>query len=225
MQRLLVLLVLGAIAFTLNGCSSSNTTSTSETSTESTTIEQTENTESTPNNKVLTVYFSWASNVENNNVDGISSASIVNGNYHVVADYVQKATNSDVFEIKTQESYPADYNQTVNIASEEKKESKRPVVTNHIDNINDYDTIVLVYPNWWGTYPMAVTSFLEEYDFSNKTILPVCTNEGSGMGTSEKDLSALLPNAQVKGGLAISGGSVENSENEVTQWLNDNGVI
>ena len=72
----------------------------SETSTESTTIEQTENTESTPNNKVLTVYFSWASNVENNNVDGISSASIVNGNYHLVADYVQKATNSDVFEIK-----------------------------------------------------------------------------------------------------------------------------
>jgi len=70
---------------------------------------------------------------------------------------------------------------------------------------------------------MAVASFLEEYDFTNKTILPICTNEGSGMGTSEKDLSALLPN--VKGGLAISGGSVENSENEVTQWLKDNGVI
>ena len=146
MQRLLVLLVLGAIAFTLNGCGNSNTTSNSETSTESTTIEQTENTESTPNNKVLTVYFSWASNVENNNVDGISSASIVNGNYHLVADYVQKATNSDVFEIKTQESYPVDYNETVNIASNEKKENKRPVVTNHIDNIDDYDTVVLVYP-------------------------------------------------------------------------------
>ena len=86
MQRLLILLVLGTIAFTLNGCGSSNITSTSETSTESTTIEHTENTESTPNNKVLTVYFSWSSNVENNNVDGISSASIVNGNYHLVAD-------------------------------------------------------------------------------------------------------------------------------------------
>lgn len=72
---------------------------------------------------------------------------------------------------------------------------------------------------------MAVASFLEEYDFTNKTILHICTNGGSGMGTSEKDLSALLPNAQVKGGLAISGGSVENSENEVTQWLKDNGVI
>lgn len=72
---------------------------------------------------------------------------------------------------------------------------------------------------------MAVASFLEEYDFTNKTILPICTNEGSGMGTGEKDLSALLPNAQVKGGLAIRGGSVENSENEVTQWLKDNGVI
>ena len=205
MQRLLILLVLGTIAFTLNGCGSSNITSTSETSTESTTIEHTENTESTPNNKVLTVYFSWSSNVENNNVDGISSASIVNGNYHLVADYVQKATNSDVFEIKTQESYPVDYNETV--------------------NIDNYDTFVLVYPNWWGTYPMAVASFLEEYDFTNKTILPICTNEGSGMGTSEKDLSALLPNAQVKEGLAIRGGSVENSENEITQWLKDNGVM
>ena len=222
MQRLLVLLVLGAIAFTLNGCGNSNTASNSKTSTETTTIEQSEN---TSNNKVLTVYFSWASNVENNNVDGISSASIVDGNYHIVADYVQKATNSDVFEIKTQESYPVDYNQTVNIASEEKKENKRPVITNHIDNIDDYDTVVLIYPNWWGTYPMAVASFLEEYDFTNKTILPICTNEGSGMGTSEKDLSTLLPNAQVKEGLAISGGSVENSENEVTQWLKDNGVI
>ena len=225
MQRLLVLFVLGAIAFTLNGCGNSSTTSTSETSTELTTIEQTENAENTSSKKILTVYFSWASNVENNNVDGISSASIIDGNYHVVADYIQKATNSDIFEIKTQESYPSDYNQTVDIAADEKKENKRPVVTNHIDNINDYDTIVLVYPNWWGTYPMAVASFLEEYDFSNKTILPVCTNEGSGMGTSEKDLSTLLPNSQVKEGLAIRGSSVENSENDITQWLKDNGVI
>ena len=72
---------------------------------------------------------------------------------------------------------------------------------------------------------MAVASFLEEYDFTNKTILPICTNGGSGMGTSEIDLSALLPNAQVKEGLAIRGGSVENSENEITQWLKDNGVM
>ena len=64
-----------------------------------------------------------------------------------------------MFEIKTQESYPVDYNETVNIASNEKKENKRPVVTNHIDNIDNYDTVVLVYPNWWGTYPMAVASF------------------------------------------------------------------
>lgn len=221
MQRLLVLLVLGAIAFSLSGCDNSNTASNSKTSTETTTIEQSEN---TSNNKVLTVYFSLESNVENNNVDGISSASIVDGNYHIVADYVQKATNSDVFEIKMRESYPTDYKQTVNIAADEKKENKRPVITNHIDNINDYDTVVLIYPNWWGTYPMAVASFLEEYDFTNKTILPICTNEGSGMGTSENDLSTILPNTQITKGLAIKGSEVEKSENEVVQFLKSNGL-
>ena len=221
MQRLLVLLVLGAIAFTLNGCGNSNTTSNSETSTESTTIEQTENTESTPNNKVLTVYFSWASNVENNNVDGISSASIVNGNYHLVADYVQKATNSDVFEIKTQESYPVDYNETVNIASNEKKENKRPVVTNHIDNIDDYDTVVLVYPNWWETYPMAVASFLEEYDFKGKTVIPFCTSMAVGIEQSMDDFRNTIPDANIKQGLRLGYTLSGDWKVEIDNWLNE----
>lgn len=222
MKRGLTILALGTI-LALSGCGNSNTAT--ESTTEITTEQENSLNENTSNGKVLTVYFSWASNVENDDVDGISSASIVDGNYHLVADYVNNLVGGDVFEIKTDEKYPVDYNKTVDIAADEKKNDARPSLTSHIDNISDYDTIVLIYPNWWGTYPMAVATFLQEYDFNGKTILPLCTNEGSGMGSSEEDLSKLVTNANIKEGLAIRGGKVENSQKNIEQWLKDSGVL
>jgi flavodoxin len=85
--------------------------------------------------------------------------------------------------------------------------------------MGSYDLIYLGYPNWWGTMPMAVFTFLESYDFSEKTMIPYCTHEGSGMGSSERDIKKLCPNAKMLSGLAIRGGSVDRADKDIANWL------
>ena len=91
--------------------------------------------------------------------------------------------------------------------------------------MEDYDTIVLGYPNWWGTMPMAVFTFLESHDFFGKTILPFCTHEGSGMGHSESDIKAVCPGAKIEKGLAITGSKVNKSEKTIEGWLSTAGLL
>jgi flavodoxin len=129
-----------------------------------------------------------------------------------------------MFQIKTVKSYPDDYTETTNVAKEELRENARPELTETIDDMNSYDVIYLGYPNWWGTTPMAVFTFLESYDFSGKTIIPYCTHEGSGMGSSERDIKKLCPNAEVLSGLAIRGGSVGKADKELASWLTKLGM-
>ena len=93
------------------------------------------------------------------------------------------------------------------------------------DSIEEYDTVILGYPNYWGTMPMAVFTFLEGFDFNGKTILPLCTNEGSGMGGSERDIRNTCKGAEVKPGLSISGSSVGSSDAQIEKWLKTNGLI
>ena len=98
--------------------------------------------------------------------------------------------------------------------------NERPELKSFIESIEEFDTIFVGYPNWWGTMPMAVFTFLEHYDFTEKTILPFCTNEGSGMGSSELDLNRLCKGATVKSGLSIHGAEAKDSEAKVVAWLN-----
>ena len=93
------------------------------------------------------------------------------------------------------------------------------------ESIDEYHTIVLAYPNYWGTMPMAVFTFLEAFDFTGKTILPLCTNEGSGMGDSERDIRKTCPGADVKAGLPITGSQAANSKASVQKWLSANGLL
>jgi flavodoxin len=90
--------------------------------------------------------------------------------------------------------------------------------------MDDYSLIFLGYPNWWGTMPMAVFTFLEDHDFSGKTIIPFCTHEGSGLGRSESDIKKICPHATVLTGLSIRGGSVYRAENDISAWLSKSGV-
>jgi flavodoxin len=82
-----------------------------------------------------------------------------------------------------------------------------------------HSDLYIGYLIWYGTMPMAVFSFLESYDFSGKTIIPYCTHEGSGMGSSERDIKKLCPNAKVLSGLAIRGGSVDRADKDIANWL------
>jgi flavodoxin len=124
-----------------------------------------------------------------------------------------------MFQIKTLKSYPDDYTEVTNVAQEEKRKNARHELTEKVEDMNSYDVIYIGYPNWWGTMPMAVFTFLEAYDFSGKTIVPYCTHEGSGMGISERDIKKFCPSAKVLSGLAIQGGSVNGADKDVTDWL------
>ena len=88
-------------------------------------------------------------------------------------------------------------------------------------SMTDYNEIYLGFPNWWGTMPMAVFTFLETHDFSGNTIVPFCTHEGSGMGRSERDIRKFCPTARVLKGLPIRGGAVQGAESDIADWLNE----
>ena len=140
------------------------------------------------------------------------------GNTEVVAKKIRELTGSDLFQIETVKSYPEDYNETTTVAKKEQNENARPELTRTVDGMDDYDVIYLGYPNWWGTMPMAVHTFLESYVFAGKTIIPFCTHEGSAMGRSEGDIKKLCPKAKVLSGLAIKGGSVNKSDEKIAAW-------
>jgi flavodoxin len=170
--------------------------------------------------KILIAFFSRAGN---NYVNG-SIVDLPVGNTEVVADMLREITGGDLFQIKTVKAYPADYTETTEVAKEELRARARPELSCHIENMVSYDTVYLGYPNWWGTMPMPVFTFLEEYDFAGKTIVPFCTHEGSGLGHSVADIRKACPKATVTDGVAIRGGDVKNAKAEISAWLLKSGT-
>jgi flavodoxin len=171
--------------------------------------------------KVLIAFYSRKGNNYHN-------GSIVNlsvGNTEVTAQMIQTLAGGDTFKIDTIKAYPSDYTRTTEVAKEELSRNARPELSSKVDNLGDYGVVFLGYPNWWGTAPMAVFTFLESHDFSGKTIIPFCTHEGSGMGHSESDLKAACPGVTVLKGLAIKGGNVQSAERVIEGWLRKSGVI
>lgn len=169
--------------------------------------------------KTLIAYYSRAGQ---NYVDG-NIVDLQIGNTEVAAKMIQKRTDGDLFRIETVQDYPADYHETTEVAARELEENARPDISDHVDNMADYEVVCLGYPNWWGTMPMAVLTFLDAHDLSGKTILPFCTHEGSGIGRSEGDIHNACPGSRVIKGLAIKGGSVRKAEDRIAAWLEQTG--
>lgn len=167
--------------------------------------------------KNLIVYFSHR---KQNYVAGRIQELEV-GNTEVIAKKLQKLLDADVFKIKPLHDYPFDYHECTEIAKKELSHQSRPKILNMISHIQDYQKIYLGYPNWWGTMPMCVWTFLESYDLSEKSIYPFCTHEGSGMGNSVADLQKLCPKISIHKGLAIYGSQVLQSDEIIEQWLNE----
>jgi len=157
-----------------------------------------------------------------------SSRGIVDlkvGNTEVVAQMIQKKTGGDLFHIETVATYPKDYTETTEVAKIELRTKARPELKRKVENIEAYDVIFLGYPNWWGTPPMAIFTFLEGYDFSKKTIVPFCTHEGSGMGHSKNDIAKSCPKATILEGLAIQGTNAGSAEPQVSSWIDKMGIL
>jgi flavodoxin len=166
--------------------------------------------------KCLIAYFSRPGN----NYVGGTIVDLPVGNTEVVAKTIQEMTGGELFHIEAVRAYPKDYTETTDVAKEELRTSARPKLTGHVEDMASYGTIFLGYPNWWGTMPMPVFSFLEEYDLAGKTIVPFCTHEGSGLGHSVADIRKTCPKSAVRDGLAIRGGDVKLAHAEVIGWIN-----
>ena len=164
--------------------------------------------------KELIAYFSRANQ---NYVNGVIKNLDI-GNTQIAAEILQKQTGADIFKIDPVVSYSHDYSECIEEAKADQRRDARPELKAYPDSLDEYDTIYLGYPNYWGTMPMAVFTFLEKYDFSGKTIKPFCTHEGSGMGSSEIDLKRICPTAKIEKGLAIRGGSADKSASALVKW-------
>lgn len=169
--------------------------------------------------KILTAYFSHAGE---NYFDGKIKA-ISEGNTAIVAKKIAAATGSELFEVARETPYPYSYAECVKEAKEEFIRNSRPELKEKI-SVKGYDVVILAYPNWCGTMPMAVFTFLESGDFAGKKILPLCTNEGSRMGRSEGDIKALCPEADIAEGLSVKGSLAAESDEKVYAWLKANGI-
>jgi flavodoxin len=161
--------------------------------------------ESPTNKKILIAYLSWG------------------GNTRSLAEQIHQVVGGDLFEIKTVEAYPTEYRPTTEVAKRELEANSRPAIAGRVNEIASYDIIFLGYPIWWETIPMPLCTFLEQYDFSGKTIIPFCTYgrglRGSGLGRSADDIKKLCPGANVLDALVIFHFWSGNARGDIANWL------
>ena len=155
---------------------------------------------------VLIAYFSWG------------------GNTRGIAEEIQRQTGAELFEIEMVTPYSTDYNTVLDQAQEAQNNQDRPELSTHVEDMDQYDTILLGYPNWWASIPMPVASFLEEYDFTGKTIVPFCSHGGGRFGQSLTAITKLVPDAVLGEGLAISYSGGSTLSDDVATWLKENNI-
>ena len=238
MKKLIVSLLL--LALLLSGCGTADTPSAPpENSTQppsaAPSVSPTEQPAGTPapeesdtpaqSGGILIAYFSVPEDVDPAGADAVSGASIVVrngeilGNTQYVAQVIQETVGGDLFPIETIQQYPLDHEPLVDQASDEKAAAARPELSAQIENLEQYDTILIGYPNWWGDMPMPLYTFLEEYDFSGKTIIPFVTHGGSRASRTVETITQLQPDAAVwDDPLVLSRNDVVDSANQVAAW-------
>ena len=170
--------------------------------------------------KSLVVVFSRTD--ENYNVGYITK-----GNTMILAEMIASKTGSDLFEIKPEKKYPADYDTCIDVAKKELNAGVRPAILEDKD-VSEYDTVYFGYPIWWGDLPMCFYTFIEAHDWNGKKIIPFCTHEGSGLAGTERKLKSALKGAEVMKGLAVRGSTAQNdkagAEKAIDSWLKSLGM-
>ena len=167
--------------------------------------------------KGLVIYFSHSG--ENYMSDGIRN--IDKGNTEIVALYIAKITNSDLFKVETTYEYPYNYRECCNKARIELEHNERPELKRYIKSIKGYDTIYVGGPVWYGTYPMSIFSVLDKLDLNGITIKPFTTHEGSLLGNTVSDLKRYYPHSFIKEGLEVRGSSATTSYKKIEKWCNE----
>ncbi len=179
----------------------------------------------TANKKILIAYFSRADNTivrdpSAVDIQATTSASLLPpGNVTIMAQLIQQHAGGDLFAIKVQQPYPENYEQVLNQASDEAVKNARPPLASHVENMADYDIIFLGYPNWDYGAPMAVRTFLEEYDLSGKLIIPFCAHGTGGLSSSVRQISQSVPHSTVGTPIGISRTDMDKASQLIENWL------
>lgn len=230
MKKITAILLSALLVLSLAACGNSNQNTVENTPAETVAPatepadSSAESTAEVGNGNILIAYFSV---MEADGVDTVAGASRVAvngevlGNNEYIAQIIQRETGGDLFAIETVQEYPTTHDPLLEFAYNEKADNARPELATQIENLDSFDVIFLGYPNWNADLPMPLYTFLEEYDFSGKTIIPFTTHGGSGFSRTIQAISELQPGATViSDGLSISRNSVSGAESDVVAWVN-----
>jgi flavodoxin len=165
----------------------------------------------------IVIYFSRSGE----NYFGGELKDIEKGNTEVIAEYIQEFTGADLFKVEPEVEYPQDYMKCIDIAKKELEDDARPALRQTLESIDEYDTVYIGFPNWWGTLPMVMFTQLEQLDFTGKTVKPFVTHEGSAFGSSLKDLAKLCSGAEITKGLSVPGANVYDVKDKVEVWIRE----
>lgn len=193
--------LLSLAALTL-GCGNDNTT---KADTPAPKVKQSTNEGASQNmnngKKILVAYFSWS------------------GNTKAVAEEIHKQVGGDIVEIVPATPYSETYSVTLAKSKAEQAANARPAISTKISDFDKYDVVFLGYPNWWGSFPMPVATFVETYKLDGKTVAPFFTHGGGGEQRCLSDLQKLAPNAKFTQDLVLSGSSAKNAQGEIKSWV------
>lgn len=153
------------------------------------------------------------------NYFGGAYRNITVGNTEMAAQKIAELTGGKLYKIQQAQPYSENYQTCIAEAKADLQKNARPEVLDLPADLDAYDEIYLGYPNYWGTMPMAVYTFLEHYDFTGKTIHPFCTHEGSGLSRTVQDIQKAAPGALVTRGIAVHGSSVDGADDAIKKWV------
>lgn len=228
-KKLIALFLCTALITVLAACGGKNEEPAGLEALEQDADSETDDTETSGTN-ILIAYFTWAENTHVENpetvdVDATTSASVLlPGNTAKMAEWIRERVGGDLFSIVVEEPYSDDYDECLDRAADEKAENTRPELVYHVENMEDYDVIFLGFPNWWYTAPMAIFSFIEEYDFSGKTIIPFCAHGTGGLASSVKDITDALPDsAEVLEPIGVYRPDMDSAQPVINEWLDSLG--
>lgn len=224
MKRFFALLLTNIMMLTLVACGNSAPAESASVDMEEDNLQADNNTQDEQpegESNILVAYFSLAG-------EQYDVGVIEEGNTSIIAHMIADQTGAELFEIEAAVPYPETHSELLEVSQQEMAENTRPEIVGTVENMDEYDTVFIGYPNWWGDMPMIVYNFIESYDFSGKTIVPFCTHGGSGLSGTEGTI-ADLTGANMVDGFAISGETAQNdretSSERVAEWLREVGYI
>lgn len=179
-----------------------------------------------PENNILVAYFSWADNaILADDVDAVASPSVIPpGNVQQLAGWVQEETGGELFSIRVTEPYPSDWDDCLARANEERGDNARPELAENVENLDQYDTVFLGYPNWWYGVPMALLTFLEQNDLSGKQIYLFCSHGTGGLANSVELITQAAPEAMISDNIFdCYEEEASSSEETIRNWVNSLG--